>query len=177
MQLPRVSFLLRLWEAPERVEVRWEERRRSMARSGDYDAFVVSMELLRYEMPGRHSFVWRAVCYNQVDLDNLSRGLKQPTERSLAELNASLYWLAERMPRPIKVPHHLRTETRNVRRKKSLWHGRTEAHALARQERDREIIHQRLELGWKIPRIARFHAIDERRVKQILEPLTKVAPK
>lgn len=175
MQLQRVNFLLRLWEAPEAIEVRWEERRRSMSRQGDYDAFVVSMELLRYEMPGRHSFVWRAVCYNQVDLDNLSRGLKQPTERSLAELNASLYWLAERMPRPIKVPHHLRVETRNVRRKKSLWHGRTEAHQVARAERDREIIHQRLELGWKLSRIARFHAIDERRVKQILAPITKGA--
>lgn len=172
-QLDRARFLLRLWTEPEKVEEVWEERRKNQWRMGSYEELCVSLGVVKDQTPMRFSLVWRSVVLGHVDWDVPARGILRLSESSLKEVNATLYYMAyDLMPDPIRVPAHLRPERVNRARKTSLWRGRTPAHRKARRERDEEIVKQRAQ-GWKVARIARFHSIDERRVKQILSERRK----
>lgn len=142
------------------VEVGWERRRLAQWRQGSYAELVLALADLERRWPSGYSLFWRHVVLG---------GYGRLTGRALDALLEVARLLAyELMPEQIKVPRALRGDERAADAKESLWRGRTAKHEQARRERDQRIIHQRFVLGWKVARIARYHALEERSVKRII---------
>lgn len=160
-RLAHTERVLAEWEGGESLEVGWEVRRRAQWRQGDYAALVDALRSLSLTHPGRHMLFVRYVVHDEEIA--LSGRLQD-------ELIETARYIAYRlMPaREIRVPRALRGDERAAAAKESLWRGRTAAHELARRERDQLIVRQRFVEGWKVARIARYHALEERSVKRIL---------
>lgn len=167
-QLDHVGLVLKLMEGDETIEEAWEEARIRQFQQGSYAELIVALQIVSERWPGRFSLLWRCVVLGQVDLDHPEKGVRRLSDGALAELNATLHYIAhELMPATIRVPRHM-LRTTNGAKKESIWRGRSEAHNLQRHKRDELIRYQRFTLEWETNRIARFHALDRRRVNQIL---------
>lgn len=160
-RLARTERLLREWEGDQSLGYAWEEKQRRQFRQGDYRALLNALEALRQRFPRRYATWWRFV----VTHDDAVQGPALTAE--IAETTRLLAY--QYMPeREIRVPTHLDPVNQAAARKHSLWRGQTPAHARQRAERDELIRKQRYEQEWKISRIARYHALSERQVKNIL---------
>lgn len=166
-RLARTTRLLDEWERPESVAYGWETQRELMWKQGDYGELEKALRRLDVAAPGIYRMWWRIVVLGEP---------LQLSPRIVSALEAATEFLAEEMPkRTLRVPRHLRPENHNEARKTSLWRGQTKAHKMQRAERARAIVEQRLE-GWNIAKIAAYHAITDRRVKQIIREETQAMP-
>jgi hypothetical protein len=159
-RLAHTERVLAEYEGRSTAEVGWETRRAAQWRQGSYADLVKAMRVLEETMPDAHSLFWRHVVLG--GYGRLSERLQTLVYRTARYIAYSL------MPGPeIRVPRALRGDQKAADAKESLWRGRSAAHELARRERDQLILHQRHVLHWKVARIARYHALEERTVKRI----------
>lgn len=164
-RLAHTTLILDSWQKPDSIAYGWEDRKAAMWRSGDYEQLCRALARLEVKMPGRHRLWWRHVVLDYGS--KRSPGIEH-------ELVSTTVLITNLMPDRIRVPKWLLPEKQNAARKTSLWRGQTSAHASQRSQRDAQIVEQR-EQGWKIAKIARHHAITERRVKQIVRENTQAA--
>ena len=167
-RLAHTERVLAVYEGRDETEVGWETRRAAQWRQGSYGELVRALRKLEQTMPGAHSIFWRHVVLG--GYGQLSDRLQHLVYRTARYIAYSLMPDGE-----IRVPRALRGDERAADAKESLWRGRTEAHDLARRERDQLILHQRHVLRWKVSRIARYHALEERTIKRITATATAAA--
>lgn len=156
-RLAHTRRLLALWEGLDTVEEGWEEVRKAMWRSGSYKELTVAMHKQAQITPRRVSVFWHVIVLDEPVTVSTTIGV---------ELVRTVQMLADRMPKPIKVPRHLLE--RDAVRRDSLWRGRTKRHEQQRADRDARIRFERDVLGWSPLKIANRHGLTKRRVNQIL---------
>lgn len=72
----------------------WEHARREQYRQGDYNRLDHLLDDLRVLAPERHGLAWRVATHHPGILDQALR----------VELVRTVWWLAERLPDPCRVP-------------------------------------------------------------------------
>jgi hypothetical protein len=156
-RLAHTRRLLALWEGLDTVEEGWEDVRKAMWRSGSYHDLTVAMYKQAQITPRRVSVFWHVIVLDEPVTVSTTIGV---------ELVRTVTMLADRMPKPIKVPRHLLE--RDAVRRDSLWRGRTKRHEQQRADRDARIMFERDVLGWSPLKISNRHGLTKRRVNQIL---------
>ena len=173
--LARATHTLELVDRPDSDQFGWERQWERMCAHGSYAELVVALELVRMREENRYRVIWQIVVlghgYKAEERDDRGHvtrpasGLIQLSEQKQAFLNESMVYLTALMPERIRVPHWIRG--RDAAAKKSLWHGRTPAHARERRERDEEVRRLRHEEGWKVSALQRQFALSKRQVLRI----------
>lgn len=172
--LARVDHALELADRPESDRFGWEVQWDRMCAHGSYAELVVALELTRMREENRYRIIWQVIvqghAYQPEERDDRGKvtrpasGLIRLSDASAAFLNESMVFLTALMPERIKVPFWLRDRHKDA--KKSLWHGRTPAHARERRERDEEVRRLRGE-GVKVSALQRQFALSKRQVIRI----------
>jgi hypothetical protein len=173
--LARAERVIEIAERPESERFGWEVQWERMCANGSYAELVVALEVLRMREEARYQIVWQVVVlghgYRPEERDDAGKvarpasGLIRLSEGRQAFLNESMSVLASLMPERIRVPAWIRDRDRLA--KKSLWHGRSPAHARERHQRDEEVRRLRFEEGWKISQLQREFALSRSHVKRI----------
>lgn len=124
---------------------------------GSYPELEVRLGLLASEHPRVHALVVRHLVRQEADL--------VATDRVADALEWAVDWLEQGMSYPIRVPEE--AERWGVRVRESLWRGRSERHAEARQERNHAIrtLHA---AGATVDQLTHRFAVGRSRVYEIL---------
>lgn len=173
--LARATHAVELAERPDSDRFGWEVQWDRMCAHGSYAELVVALELTRMREENRYQMIWQVVVlgngYKPEERDERGKvtrpasGIVRLSDTSAAFLNESMVFLTALMPERIRVPFWIRQHHKEA--KKSLWHGRTPAHARERGERDAEVRRLRVEEGWKISRLQQQFALSKRQVQRI----------
>ena len=175
--LARATRAVELAERPESERFGWEVQWERMCAHGSYQELVTALELVRMREEARYRMIWQVVVLGHMykpetrdergAVTEPATGLIRLSDASQTFLNESMIVLTALMPERIRVPYWIRQ--RDKAAKKSLWHGRTPAHARERRERDDEVRRLRFEEGWKVSALQRRFALSKRQVLRICQ--------
>lgn len=171
----RARMIVETHERPESERFGWERQWDRMCAHGSYAELVVALELLRMREERRYQVIWQVVVlghgYRTEERDESGRvtrpasGLIRLSDGRQSFLNESMSVLASLMPERIRVPRWIRE--RDATAKKSLWHGRSPAHARERRERDEEVRRLRVEEKVPLGQLMRRYALSKRQIQRI----------
>lgn len=148
---------------PDQV-LRAISRKQVLYSQGSFGALDVALLQLAFAYPLRHD----AIRLYLIDQH------AQPAPMVAVRLAETVGWLAERMPRPIRLPHDADQEL--AAWKHSLEHGRTPAHRDQRDQRNAEIRALRDEHGWAVAKLGAEYNLSRTAVYAILETAVASAP-
>lgn len=144
-------------EAPDDDLLRAIRAKDYLYRTGSFRRLEAALLLLAATYPLRHEAVRVFVIEAQAE----------PTPRVRVNLDQTVDWLAERLPRPILLPADAVREVEAWKR--SLQDGRTPRHTALRAARDLEIGVLATEHRWTQRRIAEHYALTQPTVSKILD--------
>lgn len=149
-------------EAPDDDLTRALRAKDYLYRTGSFRRLEAALLLLAATYPLRHEAVRVFVIEAQAE----------PSPRVRVNLDQTVDWLAERLPRPILLPADAVREVEAWKR--SLEDGRTPKHRMLRVARDLEIHDLATAHGWSQRRIAEHYALSQTGVVKILDRASQI---